>query len=142
MSIFSKLTSAGISETVNSIGSAVDIIVTNDEERGKIKAELTTIVKDMAASLTSAAKEVLVTEMTGNWLQRSWRPIIMLAFGFIVVYEYFLSKVFNWPAANLPENFWSLLEIGMGGFVIGRSAEKITKTIAENLDKLPGKKDK
>lgn len=140
MKLFSKIASAGVTEAVNAVGVAVDSIVTNDEERGKIKAELSTIVANMVTSLTTSAKEVLVTEMTGNWLQRSWRPIIMLAFGFIVVYEYFLSKVFGWPPANLPEAFWGLLEIGMGGFIIGRSVEKISKNISENLDKLPGKK--
>jgi hypothetical protein len=142
MKIFNKIVSAGLSEVVNSIGNAVDNVITNDEERSQAKEQLTEIVTNYSQSMTNSAKDVLVTEMGGNWLQRSWRPIIMLAFGFIVVYEYFLSKVFGWPAANLPENFWGLLEIGMGGFVIGRSAEKITKTLAENFDKLPGKKNR
>ncbi len=68
------------------------------------------VVNSFAGKMMDAQKDVLLAELNGNKLQRSWRPIIMLAFGFVVVYEYFISKVFALPAANLPSKFWDLLE--------------------------------
>jgi hypothetical protein len=73
--------------------------------------------------------EIIVTEAKGNWLQRSWRPMLMLAFGFIVIYVKFLAPVFNLTIPELEIEFWELLKIGIGGYVVGRSAEKISKNI-------------
>jgi hypothetical protein len=142
MAIWEKLLGTGIKETVEAVGSVVDSAFTNDEERLKAKAEITQIVTDYTKSIAQSASEVLKVELSGNWLQRSWRPILMLAFGFIVIYEYFIAPVTGLKAIDLPIQFWSLLEIGIGGYVIGRSVEKVTEKVAENLDKIPRRKDK
>lgn len=88
--------------------------------------------------LAGYQKEVLVTELSGSALQRNWRPVVMLSFAFIIVYHFFLQPVLGiWldvPAISLPDRFWSLLEIGLGGYVIGRSVEKVSKSVTETLD--------
>jgi hypothetical protein len=127
MKLLDKLITGGIKDAVDSVGDAVDKIVTNDGERMEVKKELTEVVTSFAQNLSSYSAEVLKTEMSGNWLQRSWRPIVMLAFAFIVCYEFFPSPVFGFPGTELPEQFWSLLEIGMGGYVIGRTVEKVAE---------------
>ena len=76
--------------------------------------------------------EIIVTEAKGNWLQRSWRPILMLAFGFIVIYIKFIAPLFNLTTPELENEFWNLLQLGIGGYVIGRSAEKISKNVTFN----------
>jgi hypothetical protein len=53
----------------------------------------------------------------------------MLAFGFIVIYVKFIAPVFNLTIPELEIEFWELLKIGIGGYVVGRSAEKISKNI-------------
>ena len=73
--------------------------------------------------------EIIVAEAKGNWLQRSWRPILMLAFGFIVIYVKFVAPLFNLQSPELENEFWNLLQLGIGGYVIGRSAEKIAGNI-------------
>jgi len=105
------------------------------------KKQLLEVVTKFAADISTAQASVLKTEMTGTKLQRNWRPFVMLAFAGVVVYEYFVSSIFNLPKSNLPETFWSLLEIGMGGYVIGRSLEKITGSVAENWSLIPTKKN-
>ena len=65
---------------------------------------------------------IIQAEAQGNWLQRSWRPIIMLVFATIVL----IGTFFDLPILSDTSRFWDLLEIGIGGYVIGRSAEKIT----------------
>ena len=73
--------------------------------------------------------EIILAEAKGNWLQRSWRPILMLAFGFIVIYVKFLAPLFDLKIPELENEFWNLLQLGIGGYVIGRSAEKISQNI-------------
>jgi hypothetical protein len=68
----------------------------------------------------------LQTEMQGNWLQRSWRPLLMLSLVFIVVNNYILLPYFPnvFTGLDLPDHLWELLKIGVGGYVVGRSIEK------------------
>jgi len=73
--------------------------------------------------------DIIITEAKGNWIQRSWRPILMMAFGFIVIYVKFLAPLLGLTIPELEIEFWELLKIGIGGYVVGRSAEKISKNI-------------
>lgn len=84
---------------------------------------------DYEINLNEAKSKIIQSETVGTWLQRSWRPILMLAFGFILIYEYFISSIFSLPKSNLPEMFWELLNLGLGGYIIGRSAEKIVPNL-------------
>jgi hypothetical protein len=118
---------------VGSIGDSIDKNVTSEEERVKIKGEFAKIATDYQVQMAQKKAELIKSEMNGNKLQRSWRPILFLSFGAIVIYEYFFSPIFNFPTANLPTDFWDLLSVGIGGGVIGRSAEKISTAISENL---------
>jgi len=130
MSILSKIFSTGAKELTDSIGGVIDNVFTNDQEKLKAKAQLTEIVTSKLSELASYQKEVLLAEMKGNWLQRSWRPIIMLVFGGICVIAVFYDVKLN----TIPDEFWSLLKIGIGGYVGGRSLEKITGKVTDNID--------
>ena len=77
--------------------------------------------------------EIIKTEAASeNWLASSWRPILMLVFGGLIV-----ARWFGWAAPNLSEaeylKLWSIVELGLGGYVIGRTAEKIVPGIADAL---------
>ena len=131
-----------ISEILKPVSKIVDDVTTSKEEKLQLKNGLETIknaflVKtlDYEAKLTEAKAEIIKSETVGSWLQRSWRPLIMLAFGLIVIYEYFISSIFNLPKSDLPEAFWQLLNIGIGGYVVGRSAEKIAPNFSRNSNK-------
>jgi hypothetical protein len=123
--ILSALTGK-LSETIKGILSSV---ITTDKERLEAQQKIDETLANYANSLTEAASEVVQTEAKGGMLQRNWRPILMLMFGFILIYEYFIAQLFNLPKSNLPSEFWSLLELGIGGYVVGRTAEKITDSI-------------
>lgn len=116
-------------DIIKSIGSVIDDLFTNDEERIQAKNKVFEILKEKELELRKMQTEVIVTEARGNWLQRSWRPILMLGFGFIVMYNKFFAPAFGLPNAELEGEFWNLLQLGVGGYVIGRSAEKIAKDV-------------
>jgi hypothetical protein len=53
----------------------------------------------------------------------------MLLFGIIIannyiIYPYLSSFMENAPMLEIPPDMWDLLKIGLGGYVVGRSAEK------------------
>ena len=52
----------------------------------------------------------------------------MLA-GFIVIYVKFIAPLFDLRIPELENEFWNLLQLGIGGYVIGRSAEKIAEKV-------------
>lgn len=120
----------------------VDNLTTSKEEKLQLQNIFEEIQNAFAEKLLTYESElaklkasIIEKETQGNWLQRSWRPVLMLSFGFIIIYEYFISNVFSLPSANLPGEFWELLKIGVGGYVIGRSAEKIVPKINFKKDK-------
>jgi hypothetical protein len=55
----------------------------------------------------------------------------MLAFGFIVIYVKFVAPLFDLKIPELENEFWNLLQIGIGGYVIGRTGEKMMKSYSE-----------
>ena len=114
---------------IGEIGKVIDNLFTNDEERIKAKNEVFKILKEKELELQKMQTEIIVAEAQGNWLQRSGRPILMLAFGFIVIYVKFIAPLFDLRIPELENEFWNLLQLGIGGYVIGRSAEKIAGNI-------------
>ena len=118
------------SNVFKGISDLLDDLITNDEERLDAKRKIFETLKQRELELQNMQADVIIAEAKGNWLQRSWRPILMLAFGFIVVYCKFIAPLFNLPIPALENEFWNLLQIGIGGYVVGRSGEKIAKVYA------------
>jgi len=135
MGILSNI--GGLGDIAKSVDNIIDGVITNDEERLTLKKELYEIITNYGTAIANIQGEVLKIEAQGSKLQRNWRPIVMLSFAFLVIYEYFISPVCGFPSAGLPEKFWSLLEIGLGGYVIGRSAEKIVSSVTDKVDIIP-----
>lgn len=120
-----------IGTLINSVGSLIDGITTTSKEKEKLKAEVSRTIMEYLDNMAQAQKDIIITEAKGNWLQRSWRPLVMLAFAAVVLIGAFIPI----PLLNNNSPFWALLDIGLGGYVIGRSAEKITTNIITNNKK-------
>ena len=107
----------------------LDKLFTSKEEKIKAESIIKEIIIQKQLELQQMQTDIIITEAKGNWLQRSWRPILMMAFGFIVIYVKFLAPLLGLTIPELEIEFWELLKIGIGGYVVGRSAEKISKNI-------------
>ena len=68
-------------DVISSVGKVLDNLFTNEEERIKAKNEVFKIIKEKELELQKMQTDIILQEAKGNWLQRSWRPIIMLSFG-------------------------------------------------------------
>jgi len=114
---------------IKEIGGIIDNLFTTDEERLEAKNKIFKVIQEKELELQKMQTDIIIAEAKGNWLQRSWRPILMLSFGFIVIYVKFLAPLFDLTIPPLENEFWDLLQIGIGGYVVGRSAEKIAKSV-------------
>lgn len=123
-----------VSDIFEPAAKLIDELHTSDEEKmelqGKIKKienELLIKIMDYEKQLLESQSSIITAEATGqSWLQRSWRPITMLTFLVLVV-----LNSFDLLANELAPEMWTLLQIGLGGYVVGRSAEKITSRYME-----------
>ena len=78
-------------------------------------------VMDYEKQLLDSQMQIIKAEAQGNsWMQRNWRPITMLTFLALVVCD-----SFGWLPNRLAPEAWVLLQIGLGGYVAGRSLEKL-----------------
>lgn len=142
MKLLDKL-AGGAMEKIADLGGKIIDKVTSDDDKLKAKKELSDMVMNQMSELSKMQSSVILSETKGNWLQRSWRPIVMLGFAFIVMYSKFIAPAFGLQNAELEHDFWTLLELGIGGYVIGRSAEKIAGKVTDNMDvSLLRKKDR
>jgi hypothetical protein len=118
------------------VGKIIDGYVADVELRRKLKAELEgNLLSHLGQSLALQQAVVLAEINSEHWLTRSWRPLLMLLLmGFLVLVGLGLPLAdvmlghavpFNPRWQSLPEGFWDFLNIGMGGYVGGRTLEKI-----------------
>jgi len=113
----------------------VDKAVADKDLAAKLKADLQTqMLQSHTQELTAAAK-IIEAEAKAGWFVSSWRPLLMYVLIFILVWNYVLGPVilFFFKASitiTLPGDVWTLLQIGLGGYVVGRSAESVARTIA------------
>ncbi len=112
------------------VGSVLDRILPDQVERDKVKAELQTQMLAHSATIEKAAAQVVVAEAKGeSWIQRSWRPITMMSFVTIICNNYIVVpwlQTFGYPSTflEIPPDMWTLLQIGLGGYIVSRGAEK------------------
>lgn len=116
-----------------SIGKAIEEAVTDKDLANRLKADITAQMLALQGAELDAQAKVLVAELQGkSWLQRAWRPLTMLSFVFIIFNNYVIvpyAVAFagpdSVPMLEIPPGMWGLLTVGIGGYVGGRTFEKI-----------------
>ena len=105
-------------------------VVADKDQINAIKAEVTNLLIAQEGELRKAAADIVKTEALGHsWLQRNWRPLLMLTVVAIIANNYLVAPyaqaMFGWGLAlELPERLWDLMTVGVGGYVVGRTAER------------------
>ena len=113
-----------VAPMVKTLFSTIDKTIDNKAEAEKIKQNIQQQLLSGQLKELEAQAQIITAEAKGGWLQRNWRPLLMLTFAGLVVAHWF-----GFTAPNIPESVQnSLLNIvlvGMGGYIVGRSGEKI-----------------
>jgi hypothetical protein len=102
-------------------------------EAAKAQQEITLALLAQAGAIEQAAAQIVEAEARGeSWLQRNWRPLVMLVFTSLIV-----ARWLGYSAPGISEGevlkLWDIVQLGLGGYVIGRSVEKIAPSIAGAL---------
>lgn len=117
--------SALLGPVIGGIFNVIDKAVEDKDQAAQIKARLQEMVLSGQMKEIEEAAAVIRAEATGDgWLQRNWRPLLMVLFGVIVGNNYLVVPLFGTPRAEIPPDMWDLLKLGIGGYVVGRSVEK------------------
>ena len=107
-------------------------------DRLRAESEARQMLADSEARIFEAARDVLVAETTGSKLQRMWRPIAMLNFLALINYVVVIAPFFGLvdetldALSRVPAELWTLITVGMGGYVLGRSGEKMMERWGQN----------
>ena len=102
----------------------VDNVVEDKDEANRLKFEIQRQLIENKSSELEAAARIVLAEAQDSWLQRNWRPLLMVTFAGLVVAHWF-----GFTAPDIPESvqnsLLNIVMVGVGGYVVGRSGEKI-----------------
>ena len=119
------------------------VLPEDKNKRMEVERELNMAMVNNSHAIEQAAASVIIAEAKSEHkITAIWRPVLMLVITTIVGWNYLVAPLIELCvilftqdqiplSIPLPEELWNLLMIGVGGYVVGRSGEKI----ANNLKK-------
>jgi len=120
------------------VGKLIDAVHTSHEEKLQMQNEWAKIQGDIFRSgleyeteLIQAQASIIRAEAQGaSWLQRNWRPLLMMTIISIIANNFLLlpyAAALGLPIVplDLPDKMWTLMTVGVGGYIASRGAEKI-----------------
>lgn len=112
------------------VGQIVGSLFPDPTEKAKAEAEAMRQLLAHQGEIEAAAAKIIQTEAAStHWLAANWRPLTMITFTALIV-----ARWMGWVAPNLSEaeylKLWSIIEFGLGGYVVGRSVEKVAPAIS------------
>ena len=115
--------------------STIEKSVPDKDLQAKLKSDLQTQLLQSNTQELQAAAKIIEAEAKAGWFASSWRPLLMYVMIFILIINYIIAPmvkaVFGVSIGfELPTDVFTLLQIGLGGYVVGRSAESVARTIA------------
>lgn len=113
-----------ISDVINKI---VDKVAPDADLAEKLKFEITKELIKVDNEALSTQASIIIAEASGDsFLQRSWRPIIMLNFGALITAHWLGFTPENLDGDQVLA-LLDIVQVGLGGYIVGRSAEKVMK---------------
>jgi hypothetical protein len=131
----------GLADTIIGVfGETLDKFLPDQNEKLKAHAEIRARILENESKILSIAGDIVGREVSSEkWWQNAWRPAFMWMI-IIIIFNNFLlapyvSLIFGFDLIlkinmeTIPDQLWQAMDIGLGGYVIGRSAEKIVKDL-------------
>jgi hypothetical protein len=115
--------------------STIEKSIPDKDLQEKLKAQLNQQLLQSSTQELQAAARIVEAEAKAGWFASSWRPLLMYVMIFILIINYIIAPmvkaVFHVSIGfDLPTDVFTLLQIGLGGYVLGRSGESIARTLA------------
>lgn len=115
------------------IGDVLDKVIPDPVAQADAKVKLMELAQKGEFAEMNARADIIKAEAASeSWLAQSWRPIMMLTFGALIV-----ARWLGYAAPGISQEeilkLWNIVELGLGGYVIGRSVEKIVPQVVGAL---------
>jgi hypothetical protein len=117
------------------LGTAVDKVLgrffEDKDKAAQAAQELRLAMMEHEQTAQQVARDVVVAEAKSeHWVTSAWRPIVMLMFAVMIANNYIIAPYLDAILGtsimfDMPEQAWTLLSLGLSGYIIGRSGEKI-----------------
>jgi len=109
------------------VGKIIDKAVPDKDEAERLRYEITTQLMHSESQALQGAINIILAEAKGeSWLQRNWRPLLMLWFAGLVG-AHWLGFTPDNLSQDTINHLLTIVQVGIGGYVIGRSGEKIVR---------------
>lgn len=115
------------------VGDIIDKVIPDKNAAREAKDNLAVLALSVEGKALEGRFSVIAAEANSeHWIVAAWRPITMLTFTAIIANNYILAPYINLffsmdITLDIPPDMWDLLKIGLGGYVVGRSAEKAVR---------------
>jgi hypothetical protein len=131
----------GIADTIIGVfGETLNKFLPDQNKKLEALAEVRAKILENEAKILAIAGDIVGKEtVSERWYQNAWRPALMWIIIVIIFNNFLLAPyvgmIFGYDLTldvdvnSLPEELWRAIDIGLGGYVIGRSAEKIVKDL-------------
>jgi len=118
------------------IGKIADIVDQYVEDKDKALELKTQIEKEILkynSQLLQSQRDIIVAEAKSeSWITRSWRPITMFILMGLLIAD---SFGYTTLSPDLKQRLYDIIQIGLGGYIAGRSIEKVVREIKEPVKK-------
>ena len=128
----------GWGDAVKGVTDLVGQFVEDKDKANELETKIKNKLLSLEQEVITAQRDVIVAEAKSqSFIARNWRPIMMLTFVGIIANNYILFPYITLCGGTaitleIPPDMWSLLKIGVGGYVMGRSGEKMVESFAKN----------
>ena len=115
---------------ITAVASIIDKVIPDPVAAADAKLKVLELEqKGQLAPMFEAAK-VIIAEAQAGGIAAKWRPLVMLTFTALIVARWL---GFSAPFISQDEimKLWNIVEFGLGGYVVGRSGEKIASVAAQ-----------
>jgi hypothetical protein len=127
---------------VKPVADLIDDLHTSPEEKARLRMGVMAVQVEMGSKLLeyetarmNMQQKIIEAEAkSAHWVTSTWRPVTMLTFLGLVV-SYWLGYTPENIGPDQVNSLLDLIKLGLGGYVIGRSAEKVVPQVAQIFKK-------
>ena len=121
------------------LGDVIKRVLPEDKDKAAdIEREINMALIGNSAAIEQAASVILAEAKSEHKITAVWRPVLMMTITAIVAWNFLFAQLIELCvlvlfgdqiplSIPLPDQLWNLLMIGVGGYVVGRSGEKMMK---------------
>ena len=119
----------GVDDIIGAGLKLIDKFVPDPVAKAKAQQDYLAMESKERLEMFGAKANIINTEAaSSHWLAANWRPLTMLTFVALIVARWFGFAAPDITPAEYIE-LWGIIKLGIGGYVIGRSAEKVVPAL-------------